>query len=116
MALTTGITQLRFYNDKSPQNTPYSEHTSYCEPTVFSKYAPISQFGIQTLPGTRFFVNQNTDPIIVGASGIYEMDLRNTTAVVSSIYFSLESMERINNSEDGYLIIDLIHSGNLGGS
>lgn len=116
MATTTGMTQLRFYSDDSDKNTTITKHTSYCEPTVFSKYAPIQQFGIQTLPGTRFFINQNTDPIIIGASGIYEMDLRNTTAVVSSIYFSLESMERINDSKDGYLIVDLVHSGNVGGS
>ncbi len=117
MAITK-IKQLRFYGKHTTEvednvniNSPYNSATSYCEPTVFSKYAPIQQLGIQALPGTRFYINNNTEPIIIGASGIYEMDLRNSTAIISSVYFAKESMERIDNAENGYLFVDLVYSG-----
>ena len=118
----TKICQCRFFSSKTSENqqdvsqaqvinTPYSSYKSYCEPTSFSKYAPIKQLGIQTLPGTRFYINNSTEPIIVGASGIYEIDLKHTTAIISSLHFSQESMERINNAENGHLIIDLVYTG-----
>ena len=102
MAITK-LTQLRFFGDNSNNsklNTPYDKATYYCEPTCFSKYAPIQQVGIQALPGTRFYINNNTEPVIIGASGIYEIDLRNTTAIISALHFVKESMQRINNSEN----------------
>lgn len=117
MAITK-LTQLRFYGHHTGEyqnnnkiNTPYDNTTSYCEPSCFSKYAPIQQLGIQALPGTRFYINNNTEPVIIGASGIYEIDLRNTTAIISALHFSLESMKRIDESENGHLIIDLVYSG-----
>ena len=110
----TGITQMRFYNDDNERNTPFKYHLSFCDNTSFSKYAPIKQFSIQTLPGTRFYLNQSLKPIIVGASGIYELDLRDTPARLTSIRFERSSMEIINESDNGYLIIDLIHEGSVG--
>lgn len=111
-------TQLRFYGQYTPEfaqkpdiiNTR-SDYKAYCEPTVFSQYAPIQQLGIQTLPGTRFYINNGIEPIIIGASGIYEIDLRNTSAIITAIHFSEESMERINNAKNGHLIIDIIGAG-----
>ena len=115
------ITQCRFYSSTTSEqnqdatqakvvNTPYNNYKSYCEPTSFSKYAPIKQLGIQALPGTRFYINNSTEPIIIGASGIYEIDLKNTTAIISSLHFAQESMERINNAENGHLIIDIVYN------
>ena len=113
MAAPTGITQIRFYNDNNIKNTPYSYHLSFCDSTSFSKYAPIKFLSIQTIPGTKFYLNKNLSPIIVGASGIYELDLRGTAARLVNFRFDRTSMDIINNSDRGYLIIDLIHEGGI---
>ena len=110
----TGITQIRFYYDGNERNTPFNYHLDFCDNTLLAKYAPIKQFSIYTLPGTKFYLNQGTDAIIVGASGIYELDLRNAPARLTSIRFDRASMEIINESDNGYLIIDLIHEGEVG--
>ena len=118
---TVKVTQMRFYGKRLKELDTINKHVnnppgiqdpySYCEPTIFADYAPIQQIGIQTLPGTRFYINNNTEPVIIGASGIYEIDLRGTTAIISSIHFASESMKMIDEAENGYLIIDLVHQG-----
>ena len=110
----TGITQIRFYYDHNERNAPFKSHLSFCDNISFTKYAPIKQFSIYTLPGTRFYLNQGTDAITVGASGIYELDLRNAPARLTSIRFAKSSMEIINESDNGYLIINLMHEGSVG--
>jgi hypothetical protein len=37
----------------------------------------ISQLGIQGRPGTSFYLNGSTLPIVLGETGIYEIDLQN---------------------------------------
>lgn len=77
--------------------------------SIFNNYTPIVQLGIQTMPGTKFYLNANSAPVIVGASGIYELDLSETSTVISSIIFDLTSLELISNNPDGYLIIDIMY-------
>jgi len=43
---------------------------------IFTNYTPITQLGIQTLPGVKFYLNKRENgAIIVGYTGIYELDL-----------------------------------------
>lgn len=105
------IKQLRYYFDGCPKNAGYTSMDQYCDETSFSYFAPIEQLGIQSLPGTKFYLNQSLDPIIIGGTGIYELDLRNTTAILSSLRFDKESMETIQNLDNGFLIIDLVYTG-----
>lgn len=106
------IKQFRFYKDESTNNAPaVRDWRYYCDDTSFRHFAPIYQLGIQTLPGTRVYLNQSTTPIIIGASGIYELDLNNTTAVLNSIRVEKTSMKTINDLENGFLIIDIVYGG-----
>lgn len=106
------IKQFRFYENGSSKNAPAVENYNfYCTETSFTQYAPIQQLGIQTLPGTKFYLNQSVDPIIVGGTGIYEIDLRNTTAILGSIRFDQQSMISINNNPNGFLLMDFVYSG-----
>lgn len=105
------IKQFRFYEDGSAKNAPAVNYNFYCNETSFTEYAPIQQLGIQTLPGTKFYLNQSTDPIIVGGTGIYEIDLRNTTAILGSIRFDQQSMITINQNPNGFLLMDFVYSG-----
>lgn len=77
---------------------------------IFEKYTPITQIGIQGLPGTIFYLNDRTkqNPIILGYTGMYELDLEGY-AEINSLQFELESIRRIANSDNAYLIIDIIY-------
>lgn len=122
---TLGIAQVRFYSDGNENNTEKFNltgledneeekkliHTDFCSNEAFKDFIPIRRLGIQTLPGTRFYLNGNTEPVIVGPSGVYELDLSSeTSAVLSSLSFDIKSMEIINNLSNGYLIIDMIYN------
>jgi hypothetical protein len=44
------------------------------------------------LPGTRFYLNNNIEaPVIVGPTGIYELDLENISEI-NNLYFDLKSL------------------------
>ena len=76
---------------------------------AFDSAKPIIQLGIQTLPGVKVYINSNLDPVIVGASGIYELDLTDSSVKIVDLKFEQKSLELINNSPDGYLIIDIVY-------
>ena len=109
------IKQMRFYRDKDPNNVPgeliASNWKYYCDDTSFRYFAPIYQLGIQTLPGTKIYLNQSITPIIIGSSGVYELDLENTSGILNSLRIDPKSMQTINDLENGYLIIDLVYGG-----
>lgn len=116
------VKQFRYYNDKSSEvseskrNQPAtldgtttlitSDH--YVSGDVFGKYFPVTQLGIQALPGTKFYLNEAVDPVIIGATGIYELDLTNGIQI-SKITFDRKSMEIIKNNDNAFLIVDIIY-------
>ena len=57
------IRQLRYYKENDERNYPQNEKEGYistnqlANPQFFSQYMPITQIGIQTLPGTKFYLN-----------------------------------------------------------
>lgn len=78
---------------------------------AFAEYAlgGIEQLGIQAMPGTKFHVNSCPDPVIVGATGVYEINLSNQ-AVITDLYFEKESIDAINDSNGSLpLLIDIIY-------
>ena len=101
------IYQFRYYANGSGQtNVTAGELTGG---NLFAKYAPVVQLGIQSLPGTKFYLNGNsTNPIIIGSTGIYEIDVSNDAAI-TAMSFDSSSIKTINDSGTGYLIIDIIY-------
>ena len=69
---------------------------------------PISQLGIQALPGTKFYLNGSNDPIIIGHTGIYELDLEGL-AEITALSFDAKSIEAINGNNNSFLIVDIIY-------
>ena len=121
--MARAIHQFRFYHDaeNEERNEPSgAEYTAAGGMTAFStgslfdgtkggkKYVPILQLGIQSIPGTYFYLNGGLDPIIIGATGIYELDLSGEIEI-SKLEFDYESLERINKMANGYLIVDIIY-------
>ena len=70
------IMQFRYYAEGNSKNQPRTiNKAKLSSGSVFSNYFPITQLGIQALPGTKFYLNNSTTPIIIGSTGIYELDL-----------------------------------------
>ena len=109
------IKQFRYYSDseKNKNNQPTWLEKKFLmkDESVFEKdYFSITKLGIQTLPGTRFYLNNSIEaPVIVGPTGIYELDLEGISEI-NNLYFDSKSLELINNNDSAYLIIDIIYN------
>lgn len=107
--MASKIHQFRYYSENNPNNYPQDwSWPVYCSTDTFKKYSPIMQLGIQTLPGVKFYLNSNTNPVIVGSTGIFELDITSTSGSIASLRIEQDSMEEINQLENGYLIIDMV--------
>lgn len=114
------IKQFRYYNDTNNlgKNSPSVitidgadvdvSYAHYVSGAVFGECFPVLQFGIQSLPGTKFYLNNGNDPIIIGSTGIYELDLEGQTEI-TQIQMDGGSMKVINDNDSAYLIIDIIY-------
>ena len=102
------IMQFRYYGEKVSNNQPSNISASnLASGHIFSGYLPITQLGIQTLPGTKFYLNNSIYPVVIGSTGIYELDLKGITQI-TEIHFDKRSLNLINENNNAYLIIDII--------
>ena len=107
--MAKNVAQLRFYSDSNKTNQPSSlTRGQLGSGSAFNKYYPITHLGIQTLPGTQFYLNNGLTSIMVGPTGIYELDLEGLSQI-NHLKFSLTSLNRIASDKDAYLIIDITY-------
>ena len=83
-------------------------YAHYVSGAVFGECFPVLQFGIQSLPGTKFYLNNSVDPVEVGITGIYELDL-STGATITALRFDKTSLETIINNTTAFLIVDTVY-------
>lgn len=104
------VKQFRFYQHNSNKNYPQAKvnYRNLVSGRLFQDYMPISQLGIQALPGTKFYLNGSNDPIIIGHTGIYELDLEGL-AEITALSFDAKSIEAINGNNNSFLIVDIIY-------
>ena len=103
------IMQFRFYDEVSGINQPSNLRVKGLRSgNAFSNYLPITQLGIQTVPGTKFYLNNSTTPIIVGATGIYEINLEGISQI-TNISFDSASLVSIAQNPSSSLIIDFVY-------
>ena len=108
------IKQYRYFGEGDTlHNTPDTKKTSLVSGNLFSDVLPILQLGIQALPGTKFYVNSSTSPVIIGVTGVFEMELQDNTQI-TSLSFDGNSLDTIANSSTGGLIIDITYEGVYG--
>jgi hypothetical protein len=60
------------------------------------------------LPGTKFRLNGASNEIIVGSTGIYELDVSDGAAI-TMLTFDAASLKMIDESGTGYLIVDILY-------
>ena len=107
------IRQIRYYGEGlNSKNYPSDVNMSkLITGTAFknnNQNVLITQLGIQTLPGTKFYLNDSANAIIVGNTGIYELDL-NGLSEITAISFDRASINAIATNQNGYLIVDILY-------
>ena len=105
------VYQFRYYGDGDSRNQPAGTITGskLKSGSIFAKYLPMYQIGIQTMPGVKFYVNNGTLPIIIGQTGIYEIDVDGLTEI-TNLTFDTTAINLIKaNPSNAYLIIDIIY-------
>lgn len=103
------IQQFRYYGTEHNNNQPSSiSYQKLVSGSAFSSFTPITQLGIQGLPGMKFYLNNSHEGIIIGNTGIYELDLQGQ-AEVSALSFDANSINFIRNNPNAYLIVDIIY-------
>jgi len=60
------------------------------------------------LPGIKFYINNGSQPVIVGATGIYELEL-NKIATITNLLFDYNSLTNIDANDSASLLIDAIY-------
>lgn len=102
------IMQFRYYSSSNSVNQPTNAtRNDFASGDVFKGYLPFTKLGIQALPGTKFYLNDNIDEIIIGATGIYELDLEGISKI-TNLKFNANSLNIISNSSNTGLIVDVV--------
>lgn len=70
----------------------------------------VEQLGIQAIPGTKFKLNSSPNWVIIGSTGIYELDLTNR-ATITSLVFDAESVYNIKEGSGLSLLVDIVYQG-----
>ena len=121
--MARAVHQFRFYknNANEERNEPSGVEfinaggaTGFANGEVFKEYYPFYQLGIQTLPGTMIYLNGSEDPVIIGSTGIYELDSSDGVEIFT-LQISGASLSQINDAADGYIIIDVLYDKKKGG-
>lgn len=105
------IKQFRYYNEDNNDGHNQPSKISFrnlVSGSVFNDCFPIIQLGIQSLPGTKFYLNNSKESVIIGNTGVYELDLSGKTEI-TSLSFDSKSVQAINVNDNAYLIIDIIY-------
>ena len=120
MAATTELKQkvyqFKYYGSDSTKNEPEgnawiglsSDATKSSD--LLAKYGAAVKIGIQTLPGIKFYISDSnlSNGIIIDHTGVYELDLRNTTTAISNLRFDAASLSRIDEVDNASLIVDVL--------
>ena len=108
------VKQIRYYGEGSDLNSKLSNNSamnasSLANGGAFNDYTPIVKLGIQALPGTKFYLNGSEEGVIIGNSGLFELDLEDRIQI-TGLRFSPTSLQNINAmGEKAHLLIDIVY-------
>ena len=102
------VKQFRYYGVNDENNYPdYPNYYGMLKSSnIFKDCGVISQIGIQGKPGTKFYFNGSSNSIILGDTGIFELDLKGK-GFISAIRFDGASLDRYEDSDR--LLIDIVY-------
>ena len=110
------IKQYRYYGDGNEHNQPQTitkesmyEGDVFVSDAIIQELGMITNVGIQGLPGTKIYINESASPILLGMMGVFELDVSDY-GFIYSLKVDYSSAEIIENTENGYLIVDAIYN------
>lgn len=104
------IYQYRYYGNSSKNYPKSLNAVQLTNGEIFNQTSKgsITHLGLQASPGTTFFLNRCDNPIQIGKTGIYEIDVTGY-GYITSIMFSDDTLALVN--EDNGIIIDIVYEG-----
>lgn len=106
---TKSYRQFIYSNDTSNYNYPSGLTASdLVLGNIFLECSPIIQLGIQAPPGTKFYINGNNNFVIVGQTGLFDLNLIDNGSI-SSLRFDSGSIEQIQDNNSNILIVDILY-------
>ena len=110
------IMQFRYRGDNDENNFPKFPfyRSALTSGNIFKDYGFISKLGIQGPVGLKFYLNSFSNPIMIGETGIYELDLENVGRI-TSIQFDANDLNTFftNDLQSDQLLIDIVYEGGL---
>lgn len=104
------VKQFRYYGSMSDKNYPRDlSYGTLRTGNIFRNLGVVTHLGIQATPGTQFYLNNSQNPICVGSTGIYELNLEGLGQIFA-IKFDQASLDLVDLSHDG-LFIDVVFEG-----
>ena len=105
------IMQFRYDSPTSQENYPKYENYNLvlANENIFNNYKSITQIGIQAPPGVKFYLNKSSNPITIGKTGIYELDLTGMGFISAIRFSSPELATFIDADNTARLLIDIIY-------
>lgn len=102
--------QIIYFHSTSSSNTPGITKNTLISGSAFEDYLPACQLGIQALPGTKIYLNGNANPIVIGFTGVFSIDL-STGGNITEITIDATSLNLIDENVNAFLIIDIGYFG-----
>lgn len=103
------IKQFRFNGTNPNLNAPETiTADSLITGTIFEGYAPFTQLSIEALPGTKFYLNNSTQPIIIGNNGIFEIGPLNELEI-SSLSFAAQTVYAAQENGLAQIIVNILY-------
>lgn len=109
------IMQFRYYGENDNRNYPSDYTIADWTTNVLSKCGIVSHLGIQGEPGVVFYLNNGNNPIILGSTGIYELDLEGIGRI-TNLKFNEEKLTTTYptnpaSSDSKRILVDVIYDG-----
>lgn len=108
------IAQFRFHYTGSSANYPLKLTSKDWSSNLLQNCGLVSHLGIQGEPGVVFYLNDGDNPIVLGSTGIYELNLEGIGRI-ASLRFDEDSLDKYYtqevNDEAHRLCVDIIYDG-----
>ena len=107
--------QFRYYSSTSKNNYPAigNYFKTLRDGNIFASHGGISHLGIQAIPGTKFYLNHSPNPIVIGATGIYELEM-NSLGHIFAIRFDSETLAWYDAPDNtARILIDIVYEGGV---
>lgn len=109
--MTQSFQQFIYYSPHSYKNFPTNlSADSLISGDFLPRNKTISQLGIRSIPGTKIYLNGGKIPLVIGFTGLFEIDLT-AGGAISDIKVDEASIKEISKNDSAYLIIDVAFWG-----